>query len=58
MKPDVVSGSVRSLGPADGTVDSWEREVLRSIFDRVTEDTVSAKVWAEIEDFRTRFDIV
>lgn len=48
---------MQRLALADGTVDAREREVLRSIFDRVSEHTVAPDVWAEIQDFRARHDI-
>ncbi len=41
----------------DGVIDDNERAVLRSIFDRVTEDEVSARVWKRIEDVRQQHDI-
>lgn len=40
------------LALRDGAVDAQERATLEGIFSRVSPDTVSPEVWAEIERFR------
>ncbi|MDF1657989.1 MAG: hypothetical protein P1U58_10280 [Verrucomicrobiales bacterium] len=42
----------------DGQVDADERRVLGYLFGRVSEDTVSEKVWSEIQRLRKEYNIV
>ncbi len=48
---------MQRLALADGKVDDREREVLRDIFSRVSEDTVAPEVWAEIQSFQSIYGI-
>jgi len=45
------------LAMRDGVVDDRERTVLANILARVTPETVTAEVWASIEQFKARHDI-
>lgn len=43
---------MQRLALADGRIDEKERATLEAIFSRVSEDTVSPDVWAEMERFK------
>lgn len=48
---------LKKLALEDRQVDEAEKEVLRTIFSRVSEETVSEKVWHEITEFRTKYGV-
>ena len=41
----------------DGQIDEDEKRVLRNIFDQVSENEVSARVWARMEEIRKKYDL-
>lgn len=41
----------------DGVISDGEKEVLRSVFNRITEPDVSAEVWSRIQDLRQEYSI-
>jgi hypothetical protein len=41
----------------DGQIDEDEKRVLRNIFDQVSEDEVSARVWARMEEIKKKYDL-
>lgn len=48
---------LKKLALEDRQVDDSEKEVLRSIFSRVSEETVSKEVWQEITEFQAKYKI-
>jgi hypothetical protein len=48
---------LKRVALSDGEVDEAERRALRGIFARANFSLMSAEVKAEIEEFRTRYDI-
>ena len=48
---------LKKLALEDRQVDEAEKEVLQTIFSRVSQETVSEKVWQEITEFRAKYDI-
>jgi hypothetical protein len=48
---------MEKLALEDGQVDEEEKQVLRSIFSRVSEEDLTAKVLQEITEFREKYDI-
>lgn len=41
----------------DSVVDEDEKRVLRTVFSRVTKETVSPEVWEDMERFRVKYRI-
>mgnify|MGYP001057494662 CR=1 FL=1 len=41
----------------DGTISNGEKEVLRGVFNRLTEPDVTADVWSRIQDVRSQHGI-
>lgn len=48
---------LEELALADRVIDEREKNILRTIFDRATPETVTPEVWLEIESFRQRYDV-
>lgn len=48
---------LKKIALEDHVVDEAEKDVLRRIFSRVSQDTVKEKVWEKIEAFRSKHDI-
>ena len=48
---------IERLALEDGIVDDQEKEVLKGIFARVSEDMVTAEVWEEIQRFKLQHNI-
>lgn len=48
---------MKRLALEDDEVDESERKVLSRIFSRVTEHTVEPEVWADILEFKQRYDL-
>ena len=41
----------------DGVISTGEKEVLRGVFNRITEPDVTAEVWSRIQDLRQQYSI-
>ncbi len=41
----------------DGKIDDEEKRVLRSLFDRITQDAVESKVWTRMQEVRKKYSI-
>ncbi len=48
---------LKRLALEDGVIDEGEKEVLASLFSRVSKDTVAESVWGQIQEFREEYGI-
>ena len=48
---------IKKIVTEDKVVDEKEKEILRMIFSRVSEDTVTEEVWEEITEFKKEYNI-
>lgn len=48
---------LEKLALRDGSVDEKEKEVLGNIFSRVNQSSTTPEVWAEIQRFKSKYQI-